>query len=60
MSIYPGSLDKEEYGCYKDTDRDGYGDMLAEAPYDSGRDCDDTSASIYPGSARYEPSSQCF
>ena len=34
--------------------------MLAEYPYDSGRDCKDISASIYPRSARYEPSSQCF
>ena len=45
-SVYPGSLDREEYGCYLDADRDGFGDANAVYPYDDGLDCDDSSPNI--------------
>ena len=45
-SVYPGSLDREEYGCYLDDDKDGFGDATAEYPYDDGKDCDDSNPNI--------------
>ena len=37
--------------CMRDADRDGYGDIIATAPFDAGTDCDDLDGDTYPGGA---------
>ena len=45
--IYPGNAQFEPItSCVLDYDADGFGDATAEAPYDKGSDCDDSSADI--------------
>ena len=60
ISVYPGHLNQEQFGCYLDSDDDGYGDINAEFPYDSGSDCDDSNKKIYPGSLLKELVVGCY
>ena len=59
-SVFPGNLDLEDFGCYLDSDEDGWGDLFAEAPLDSGSDCDDSDANTSPSQGFNEIFAGCF
>jgi len=53
-NVYPGNLSSEDdpFGCYLDSDGDGYGDENPlNGDIDAGSDCDDSDASVNPGSS---------
>ena len=53
-NVFPGNLNLEDdpFGCYLDSDGDGYGDdNPLNSNIDAGSDCDDTDSNVNPGSS---------
>ncbi|EDM75724.1 hypothetical protein PPSIR1_27618 [Plesiocystis pacifica SIR-1] len=61
--VYPGAAEQEPELCTADIDDDGYGDMNAEMTYpgsQNGTDCDDSSATAFPGAAEIDDPNACM
>ena len=57
--IFPGSARNEPLLCGKDSDGDGYADMIPDGVAEAGTDCNDDDARTFPGN-NFEPGVLCI